>query len=188
MNGYASSIVALLVNKLKCTIATRSAVAVIADLDVISQAPLEMNRAGLGDIVSRGVSIADWKLAELVKGEYFCRVPFEIIADLEDVYAPNISRLSQGDTEVLRALMETLIYSGISMVIANTSAPASGGEHLISQQLPRNSYLGGLTYELSGGGYLRPSIPKPFTILLIGTGLLGFVGFTRKSRSKALIL
>ena len=55
-------------------------------------------------------------------------------------------------------------------------------------QLPGNSYLGGLTYELSGGGYLRPTVPEPSTILLLSTSLVALVGFRRKFGSKHLIL
>ena len=47
-------------------------------------------------------------------------------------------------------------------------------------QLPGNSYLGGLTYELSGGGYLRPIVPEPSTMLLVGTSLIALVGFRRR--------
>jgi len=47
--------------------------------------------------------------------------------------------------------------------------------------LPGNSYLGGLMYNLSGGGYLKP-IPEPATMLLIGSGLIVLAAFRRKFR------
>lgn len=47
--------------------------------------------------------------------------------------------------------------------------------------LPDNMYLNGLTYELSGGGHLRPvPEPEPTTMLLLGLGLLGLAGIRRK--------
>ena len=53
--------------------------------------------------------------------------------------------------------------------------------------LPGNSYLRGLNYGLIGGGQLiaigdYSHAPEPATILLLGTGLLGLIGFRRKFR------
>jgi hypothetical protein len=46
-----------------------------------------------------------------------------------------------------------------------------------------NPYLGGLTYDLLNGGHLIPiSTPEPSTMLLLGSGLVGLVGFRRKFR------
>jgi len=55
-------------------------------------------------------------------------------------------------------------------------------------QLPGNSFLGGRRYKLADGGYLRPIVPEPSTILLLSTSLFALVGFRKKFRSKDLIL
>jgi len=48
--------------------------------------------------------------------------------------------------------------------------------------LPSNGYLYGLTYDLAGGGHLRPIVgtPEPITLLLLGLGLIALVGLRRK--------
>lgn len=150
MNGYASGIVAITEKGLKKTVPATSPVAVICDLDILCNAPLEMIRAGLGDVISKPVSMADWKLSSIVKGEHFCPVPFELIADLEAIYTKNASLIPERDPKVIAALTEALVYSGISMVIAGSSAPASGGEHLISHTLDMRSALKGRTHDLHG--------------------------------------
>jgi glycerol-1-phosphate dehydrogenase [NAD(P)+] len=150
MNGYASGIVALTENGLKKTIVAAPPIAVIADLDILCDAPIEMIRSGLGDVISKPVSIADWKLDSIVKGTRFCSVPYELIADLESIYTKHPEQLSHRDIGAIRALTEALVYSGISMVIAGSSAPASGGEHLISHTLDMQASLKGGNHDFHG--------------------------------------
>ncbi len=135
MNGYASNIVALICDGIKRSVKARPALAVVADLDVICDAPMEMTYAGLGDVISKPVSNADWKLSSIIKNQYFCDLPFKLIKDLEQIYKDNVKSLAKQDAKIMAALVEALIYSGISMVIAGSSSPASGGEHLISHTL-----------------------------------------------------
>ncbi len=150
MNGYTSSIVALTTEGLKTTSEARPPVAVVADLDVLVEAPMELITAGLGDIVSKPVSTADWKLAQIVSGEYFCSRPIELVTRFEPLFMGNPQGIQRRQPEAIRALTEALLYSGISMVIAGSSSPASGGEHLISHTLDMQADLRGRKHDLHG--------------------------------------
>jgi glycerol-1-phosphate dehydrogenase [NAD(P)+] len=150
MNGYASGIVAITEKGVKKTVPANPPAAVIADLDILRNAPSHMTCAGLGDVISKPVSMADWKLASFVKGETFCPVPFEIIKDLEKIYMGSPKLLAKGDEKTIAALTEALVFSGISMVIAGSSAPASGGEHLISHTLDMQAALKNKRHDLHG--------------------------------------
>ncbi len=150
MNGYASGIAALIKDGLKATTPVTPAVAVIADLDVLCQAPMEMIRSGLGDVLSKPVCNADWRLATLIREGTFCQRPFELIRDLEDTYVSRAHLISSRDPEAIRALTEALVFSGISMLIAGSSSPASGGEHLISHILDMRAYEKGKIPEFHG--------------------------------------
>lgn len=150
MNGYASGIVAITVNGVKKTASSNPPLAVIADLDILCNAPYEMTCAGLGDVISKPVSMADWKLASIVKKEAFCAVPFEIIKDLEKIYMGSPKLLAGKDKKTVGALTEALVFSGISMVIAGSSAPASGGEHLISHTLDMQAGLKNKKHDFHG--------------------------------------
>ena len=47
--------------------------------------------------------------------------------------------------------------------------------------LAGNEYLGGMTFDLNGGGILAP-VPIPGALCLLGSGLIALVGFRRKLR------
>jgi glycerol-1-phosphate dehydrogenase [NAD(P)+] len=150
MNGYASSVVALMRNGIKITEPVRPAIAVIADLDVLANAPIEMIRAGLGDALAKPVCNADWKLASLVRDVHFCSVAFELVHDLETTYTERAQDIGMRDFDAIRTLAEALMYSGVSMVLAGSSAPASGGEHLISHTLDMRAAIAGRSADFHG--------------------------------------
>ncbi len=150
MNGYASGIVALTEKGLKRTVPAAPPLAVICDLDILCNAPMGMIRAGLGDVISKPCSMADWKLESLVKGGVFCPLPFELIADLESVYLKDSKLIAKREPKIIGALTTALVYSGISMVVAGSSSPASGGEHLISHTLDMRSAMTGKSHDLHG--------------------------------------
>jgi glycerol-1-phosphate dehydrogenase [NAD(P)+] len=140
MNGYASGIAALVKDGLKATQPIQPAVAVICDIEVLAAAPMEMIRAGLGDLMSKPVCNADWKLSTHIRGGTFCRRPFELVRDLEECYSGRAHLLEERDPKTIAALSEALVYSGVSMLLAGSSSPASGGEHLISHVLDMRAY------------------------------------------------
>ena len=132
MNGYTSAIVALLEDGLKTTRTATPPVAVFADPAVLAEAPSELTLAGLGDLVSKPFCGCDWRIASLVKGEYHCDVPDQLLsvpfARALDVFP----WLANGDPEAITELFRLLLVSGLSMAISGTSSPASGAEHLLS--------------------------------------------------------
>jgi glycerol-1-phosphate dehydrogenase [NAD(P)+] len=50
----------------------------------------------------------------------------------------------------MRAMFDALLLTGVAMTLAETSAPASGGEHLISHTLDMMSSLDGRAHDLHG--------------------------------------
>lgn len=132
MNGYTSAIAALLIRGVKRTINCHQAFAVIADLDVLVRSPKALIRAGLGDLMSKPTASADFRLAGMLRGAYYCPAPEQVALSAEQRAADLAAALGEGDPDAVGALIEALILSGISMKLADSSSTASGGEHLIS--------------------------------------------------------
>ena len=132
MNGYTSAIAAILEGGIKRTLPCAPPVAVVADTDILAAAPREMTAAGFGDLLSKATSSADWKMASLVRGEYYCDRPVEVVEEAERRCRANAAAIGRGDPGAIEGLIVALLQSGISMAMAGSSAPASGGEHLIS--------------------------------------------------------
>jgi glycerol-1-phosphate dehydrogenase [NAD(P)+] len=132
MNGYTSAIVALLEDGLKTTRAATPPVAVFADPLVLAEAPAELTLAGLGDLISKPYCGCDWKIASLVRGEYHCDVPDQLLSVPFTQALEVFPWLANGDPEAITELFRLLLVSGLSMAISGTSSPASGAEHLLS--------------------------------------------------------
>ncbi len=132
MNGYTSGIAAVLSDGVKTTIPCTAPRVVIADIDVMAEAPYRMICSGLGDLMSKPVSNADWQVSAWLNDTYHSADAMEIIeagAAMLDGVAP---KLPQRDREATAGLTASLMLSGLAMSVAGSSSPASGGEHLIS--------------------------------------------------------
>jgi len=135
MNGYTSSIVAMKVRGLKRTSPVTPALGVFADPEVVAAAPAKMAAAGVGDFLSKNSSSSDWYTAHFLRGEYFCRRPSDFFEGTQERLLEAAPRVAQRDPEAVAVVLEALMLAGFSMVVAGSSAPASGGEHLISHYL-----------------------------------------------------
>ncbi len=150
MNGYASANVAATVDGLKVLFHARAPEAIIVHPDIILNAPHELTMSGLGDVLAKSVSSADWKLNQLLFDEYYCQFSVDLLKDLEPVYLDNPEDLREGKEEGIAALFKALLFSSIAMTVTGTSSPASGGEHLISHTLDIVAARDGQTHDLHG--------------------------------------
>lgn len=132
MNGYTSAIAAVLSRGVKRTLPAQQAEAVFADIDVIRRAPAYLNRAGFGDLLSKPYSNADWLLSHLVRGVPYEERPARLLDGAYDALLHRAASVGASEPQGIGTLTRTILLSGFTMAIAGTSAPASGGEHLVS--------------------------------------------------------
>lgn len=150
MNGYTAANVAPTLKGVKTLITARAPLAVFAVPSVIINAPSVLTAAGLGDTIAKPLSSADWLFNNIFCNENFCRYCSEIINSLEPYYFNKPEDIKTRRPAAIEALLNALLYSGIAMTIIGTSAPASGGEHLLSHTLDMMSSLDGFPHDLHG--------------------------------------
>jgi len=150
MNGFTAANVAPSLKGVKSLIRARPPLAVFAVPSVIIEAPFELTAAGLGDTIAKPMSTADWIFNHFFYEEYFCRYCSEMINTLEPYYFDHPEDIRNRKPAAIEALLNALLYSGIAMTLVGTSAPASGGEHLLSHTLDMMSSVDGVAHDLHG--------------------------------------
>lgn len=133
MNAYTSITGTMTENNVKSTRWLNPAKAVLMDSTLIASAPHEMTSAGVGDLLARQVSNADWMLSHLIRGTYFCPVPYQMMAAFQDQLLPVVGNLQTKDLDAVEKLSDAILASGYSMTILDgETSPSSGSEHVIS--------------------------------------------------------
>ncbi len=119
------------------SVAADPPLAVVADTEIMANAPWELTTAGCADIISNYTAVQDWRLANRLKNvpysEYagaLSEMTAEMLVDNADSIRPNLEESSW-------IVVKALVSSGVAMSIAGSSRPASGAEHLFSHQLDR---------------------------------------------------
>jgi len=150
MNGYTSANVAPTIGGVKTLIRARPARALLSCPKVLIEAPYEMTSAGLGDVLAKNVSTTDWYMNHLLFDDYYCEKAAGLIAELEPLYLNHPEDIRDRKPKAIETLFLALLITGVSMTMAETSSPASGGEHLISHSLDMISSMHGERHDLHG--------------------------------------
>ena len=150
MNGYTSSIAAVKVKGVKRTLPALPPSSIYVDPKVIQNSPLKLRQAGFCDVLAKSVSDFDWQTESILfKGSY-CHLPTAIVTQSEHRYIDYPEKIKQGNKKAVMGLFDGLLFSGFAMSLAGSSAPASGGEHLISHFLDMRESRTGRKPELHG--------------------------------------
>ena len=131
-DGFTADICSIIIDGQKKSIPMQAADAVICDMDIIAGAPMFLTIAGVQDILAKHVSIADWKIASLVSGEYFCQRVCDMAQEALDIMVRCARELQEGKAPDLEAMAYTQMLSGLTMQILSNSRAASGAEHLVA--------------------------------------------------------
>lgn len=132
MDGYASSGAAMILKGMKETVPAGVPKAIVADTEVLKNAPKEMIKAGYGDIIGKFSALNDWKLSHAVNNEYFCEYIYDLTLEMVNRTLELSEGIANGDEESIGTLMQALVIVGILMSFAGSSRPASGSEHHLS--------------------------------------------------------
>ena len=150
MDGFASATSSMEVGGLKVSLPTKCPDAVIADTDVLASAPVHMIRSGIGDMLAKYVSIAEWRLANIITGEYYCDRVADIVSTSLEMCVKSAKSAVERDKAAIATLTEGLVISGMAMNLAGVSRPASGMEHYVSHMIDMRALEFGRPSELHG--------------------------------------
>jgi len=132
MDGYASAGAPLSDQGFKKTIACRPARAILADLDVIADAPREMNGWGYGDLCGKLPAGADWMIADALGIEPIDPGVWDMVQGGLPAWLDRPERIAAAEPEAIGGLFRGLILVGLSMERHGSSRPASGADHQIA--------------------------------------------------------
>jgi Glycerol dehydrogenase and related enzymes len=151
VNGYADDESVLLRNGVKRTTHSAYPDTLLVDTDVIALAPADLNRSGLGDMISMFTAPADWYLAhQLGMDPHWDGEAALLAREHGDRMLTAAAGIGTGAAADLELLANLLTLSGISMGLAGQTSPSSGTEHTVSHMIDMWAGARHLTHNLHG--------------------------------------
>lgn len=132
MDGFASTVAALVEDGLKKSIPSHSPVAIIADSEIIAAAPAMLKSAGYADIIGKYTALLDWRISGMLTGEYYCGRVADAMMEAVDACVGITGEVASSDPRTAEILMDALVLAGMGMQFCGNSRPAAGAEHLVS--------------------------------------------------------
>jgi len=137
-DGIVSPVSILRLNNKYRSIGTVYPIGVIGDIEIIKKSPKMHLLSGLGDLMSNISAYFDWILSSEETGEKINNIALNIsyYSAISILYNFKLNKYDALNSDsFIIDLFYGLVLSGISMIIAKSSRPASGSEHNISHAL-----------------------------------------------------
>ena len=150
MDGYASNSSSMIRERIKVSLYNAAPAAIICDTELMRNAPMRMLWAGFGDMLAKYIALCEWRISNLVTGEYYCENIAGLMRESLRRIVESAPGLKNRDEKAVRATVEGLVLSGIAMSYAGISRPASGLEHYFSHLWEMMALDRGTPYELHG--------------------------------------
>lgn len=135
VDGFCSTVAAMTWYGFKKTLPAVAPEIVLADTEIIKNAPMELVRSGVGDIMAKYTALADWKMAHVLTNELLCEKIYSIMQSAADTVMQSVPGIVRGEESAYADVTYALIMSGIAMQMMGNSRPASGAEHHISHMI-----------------------------------------------------
>lgn len=137
-DGIASPVAVLNIEKDKRkSFGCRIPSGIIIDINIVSNTPIEMLKAGIGDTLSNYTALYDWSLDQKSKGGSVDDFAY-MLSDMSFSLLYYNEEKSLRSKEFIKSMAQSLVLSGLAMEIAGNSRPCSGSEHLFSHSLDEN--------------------------------------------------
>jgi glycerol-1-phosphate dehydrogenase [NAD(P)+] len=119
------------------SVAAAPPLAVVADTEILADAPWRLTTAGCADIISNYTAVQDWRLANRLQNVEYSHYAAALAEMTAEMLVDSADTIKDGLEESAWIVVKALVSSGVAMSIADSSRPASGAEHLFSHQLDR---------------------------------------------------
>lgn len=136
-DGIASPLASIKNSQGSVSLTAQSPIGVIADTNIIRNAPLDLLISGCADIISNYTAIKDWKLAKKLQNENYSESAAALSLMTAKLIIKSSNLIKQGLEESARLVVKSLFSSGMAISIAGSSRPASGSEHKFSHALDK---------------------------------------------------
>lgn len=132
MDGYTAFGAAITKEGYKQTMTCPAPKAVLADVDILVNAPPKMTASGYADLLGKVTAGADWMIADALNVEKIKPSVWSLVQDPLREWTGRPAALRAGDSQAMADIIEGLIMAGLAMQAAQGSRPASGSEHQFS--------------------------------------------------------
>ena len=150
MDGYASATSSMAIGGVKVSLPSKCPEIIVGDTEILKTAPEPMLKAGLGDMVAKYVSLGEWRIANIITGEYYCPWVADLVREAVKKCAENAVGLLRREDAAIDAVFEGLVLGGVAMAYAGVSRPASGVEHYFSHIWDMRALEFGTNMDLHG--------------------------------------
>ena len=175
MDGYASDSSPLVIGGFKISSFDAYPKAIVLDTKIMKDAPMIMIQAGLGDVLGKITSLADWNLSRILKNEHYCDVCVDLMKRAVQKCIDNIDNIKTRDEVSIGYIGEALVLAGIAMSIYTSTRPASSTEHYFAHYWDVVAIAEGKEHPLHGNSvgvgtviacdayeYMKDLLPKGF--------------------------
>jgi glycerol-1-phosphate dehydrogenase [NAD(P)+] len=151
-DGITSPLASIKNEKGSVSIKAQSPMAVIADTNIIKNAPYRLLASGCGDVISNYTAVLDWKLAKRLQNVSYSESAASLAQMTAKLITEGADKIKPGLEKSTRLVAKALFSTGVAISIANSSRPASGSEHLFSHALDKIAKKPALHGEQCGVG------------------------------------
>ena len=155
-DGFTANICSAILNGQKKSTPMCAPILVVTDLDIIKGAPARLVASGINDILSKYISLVDWRISTLVDGEYYCPMVAELANQALMIMRNAADKYVATGVVDHEAMTMAQMLSGLTMQLLDHSRAASGAEHLIAHLVemkpPRFENAEGIHGECVGVG------------------------------------
>jgi glycerol-1-phosphate dehydrogenase [NAD(P)+] len=138
VDGFSSAVSAMTWKGYKKTMPGVAPALVVADLEIVANAPIRLTASGVGDLLGKHISLADWEIAASISNEPYSGAIAAIMRQAVNAMQESLGGLLAKRYESYEKLMYGLVLSGLVMQVWGNSRPASGAEHHVSHMIEMN--------------------------------------------------